>query len=37
MTLQEKVLEPELIDLPDWKVAELLNSPDISSNNGQLD
>jgi len=30
MTLQEKVLESELIDLPDWKVAELLNSPDIS-------
>lgn len=28
--LQQKVTEPDLIDLPDWQVAEILNQPDTS-------
>jgi hypothetical protein len=28
--LQQKITESDLIDLPDWKVAEILNSPDVS-------
>jgi hypothetical protein len=28
--LQQKATEPNLIDLPEWKVAEILNSPDTS-------
>lgn len=30
MTLNDKVTAPDLVDLPDWQVANILNTPDLS-------
>ena len=30
MTLNDKVTAPDFVDLPDWQVANILNTPDLS-------